>query len=88
MQSHVAVYQGVEATTAEPARLVLLLFDGAARFLRQGPPGPRPGGTAPAKGSRTSRAGSAVEASTPWYTATWLCMGDIPPSRFSPWSGR
>ncbi len=35
MQSHVAVYQGVEASTAEPAQLVLLLFDGAARLLRQ-----------------------------------------------------
>ncbi len=35
MQSHVAVYQGVEASTTDPAQLVLLLFDGAARFLRQ-----------------------------------------------------
>ena len=34
--SHIATYQGVEASTAEPAQLVLLLFDGAARFLRQG----------------------------------------------------
>lgn len=35
MHSPVAVYQGVEASTADPAQLVLLLFDGAARFLRQ-----------------------------------------------------
>jgi len=30
-----AAYETVQATTADPARLMLLLFDGAARFLRQ-----------------------------------------------------
>jgi flagellar protein FliS len=30
-----AAYETVQATTADPARLTLLLFDGAARFLRQ-----------------------------------------------------
>lgn len=30
-----AAYEIVQATTADPARLILLLFDGAARFLRQ-----------------------------------------------------
>jgi len=30
-----ATYQAVQATTADPARVTLLLFDGAARFLRQ-----------------------------------------------------
>lgn len=34
--SHIGTYQGVEASTAGPAQLVLLLFDGAVRFLRQG----------------------------------------------------
>jgi flagellar protein FliS len=29
------VYQSVEATTADPSRLVVMLFDGAIRFLRQ-----------------------------------------------------
>jgi flagellar secretion chaperone FliS len=33
--AHHAVYQTVQATTADPARITLLLFDGAARFLRQ-----------------------------------------------------
>jgi flagellar protein FliS len=32
---HLGVYQSVQATTADPARLVVLLFDGAIRFLRQ-----------------------------------------------------
>jgi flagellar protein FliS len=30
-----AAYQAVETTTADPVHIVLLLFDGAARFLRQ-----------------------------------------------------
>lgn len=30
-----AAYETVQATTADPARVLLLLFDGAARFLRQ-----------------------------------------------------
>ena len=30
-----AAYEAVQTTTADPARLTLLLFDGAARFLRQ-----------------------------------------------------
>jgi flagellar secretion chaperone FliS len=30
-----AAYETVQTTTADPARLTLLLFDGAARFLRQ-----------------------------------------------------
>ena len=30
-----AAYQSVHATTADPDRIVLMLFDGAARFLRQ-----------------------------------------------------
>lgn len=34
-EQHFGVYQSVEATTADPARLVVLLFDGAISFLRQ-----------------------------------------------------
>jgi flagellar protein FliS len=30
-----AAYETVATTTADPARVILLLFDGAARFLRQ-----------------------------------------------------
>jgi flagellar secretion chaperone FliS len=30
-----AAYQAVNTTTADPARIVVQLFDGAARFLRQ-----------------------------------------------------
>ena len=35
LQTHHDAYQAVQATTADPARGILLLFDGAARFLRQ-----------------------------------------------------
>ena len=34
-EQYFGVYQSVEATTADPARLVVLLFDGAITFLRQ-----------------------------------------------------
>lgn len=35
LDAQIGTYQAVQTTTADPARLVLLLFDGAARFLRQ-----------------------------------------------------
>jgi flagellar secretion chaperone FliS len=38
-----AAYETVQTTTADPARLTLLLFDGAARFLRQSQDGLRGG---------------------------------------------
>jgi len=31
----VGTYQTVQTTTADPARVIILLFDGAVRFLRQ-----------------------------------------------------
>jgi flagellar secretion chaperone FliS len=39
-----AAYQSVHTTTAEPDRIILLLFDGAARFLRQAQQGLDRGG--------------------------------------------
>lgn len=38
-----AAYETVQATTADPARVLLLLFDGAARFLHQSQEGLRRG---------------------------------------------
>lgn len=35
LQAQHAAYQAVHTTTSDPARIVVQLFDGAARFLRQ-----------------------------------------------------
>ena len=35
LQAPYAAYQAVQTTTADPAQVILLLFEGAARFLRQ-----------------------------------------------------
>ena len=46
LSAQYAAYETVQTTTADPARIVLLLFDGAARFLRQAEGGLARGETA------------------------------------------